>query len=180
MANQYQIVGQVQSFPKRRRSEDNPYYLTLSIDAAGVHHYYVRFVDPTGETQHLEIDRLQFEAFDFFEREDLRELNERDRHTDVFADIDDLLEAGSYAGPDEDAQERFNSEHEKECLHQALDLLTATQKRRLHMYYFQGMNYEQIALAEKCKPASVCESMKSAKNNLRKIFENIFWGDPKK
>lgn len=180
MTNQSKIVGQIQPLPKRRRSEDNPYYLTLSIDSEGIRHYYVSFVDPIGETQHLEIDRLQFEAFDFFELEDLRMLNEKERHIDVFADIDDLLECGACAGPEEEAQERFNAEYELECLHKALDLLTDTQRRRLHMYYFQNMTYQEIALIEKCKIPSVCESMKIAKRNLRKIYENIFWGDPKK
>lgn len=48
------------------------------------------------------------------------------------------------------------------------------------MYYFQNMTYQEIALIENCKIPSVCESMKIAKRNLRKIYENIFWGDPKK
>lgn len=180
MTNQSKIVGQIQPLPKRRRSEDNPYYLTLSIDSEGIRHYYVSFVDPMGETQQLEIDRLQFEAFDSFELEDLRMLNEKERHIDVFTDIDDLLESGACAGPEEEAQERFNAEYELECLHKALDLLTDTQRRRLHMYYFQNMTYQEIALIENCKIPSVCESMKIAKRNLRKIYENIFWGDPKK
>lgn len=180
MTSQFEIVGKIQPLPKRRRSADNPYYLTLSIDSEGIRHYYVRFVDSIGETQHLEIDRLHYEAFDSFEREDLHELNERDRHIDEFADIDNLLENGSCAGPEEEAQEQFNAEYEIECLHQALNLLTETQRRRLHMYYFQNMTYQEIAQIENCKIPSICESMNSAKRNLRMIYENIFWGDPKK
>lgn len=173
MNNQFEIVGKIQPPPKRRRSADNPYYLTLSIDSEGIRHYYVRFVDSIGETQHLEIDRLHYEAFDSFEREDLHELNERERHIDEFADIDDLLENGSCAGPEEEAQERFNAEYEIECLHQALNLLTETQRRRLHMYYFQKMTYQQIASVECCSINAIKKSIHAAELGIKKYFQNF-------
>ena len=56
-------------------------------------------------------------------------------------------------------------------LHRAISELPEIQKRRLILYYFQGLTYEQIAEMEGCRYQSVQESILSAIKKLRKFFK---------
>ena len=44
---------------------------------------------------------------------------------------------------------------QSESLHEAIDRLPAVQKRRLQLYYFSNLTYEQIAEKEKCSKVAV-------------------------
>lgn len=56
-------------------------------------------------------------------------------------------------------------------LHKAIARLPDTQRRRLVLYYFQQLTYEQIAEMEGCRYQSVQESILSAIEKLRKFFK---------
>ena len=58
-----------------------------------------------------------------------------------------------------------------EELHKAITQLPDTQRRRLVLYYFQQLTYEQIAEVEGCRYQSVQESILSAIEKLRKYFK---------
>lgn len=58
-----------------------------------------------------------------------------------------------------------------EELHKAIAQLPDTQRRRLVLYYFQQLTYEQIAEMEGCRYQSVQESILSAIEKLRKYFK---------
>ena len=58
-----------------------------------------------------------------------------------------------------------------EELHKAIARLPDTQRRRLVLYYFQQLTYEQIAEMEGCRYQSVQESILSAIKKLRKCFK---------
>ena len=60
-------------------------------------------------------------------------------------------------------------EHEE--LHRAIQSLPEIQQRRLILYYFGEMTYEQIAEIEKCSYPAARRSVLSAIENLRKILE---------
>lgn len=58
-----------------------------------------------------------------------------------------------------------------EALHNAINKLPETQRRRLILYYFNGLTYSQIAEMEGCKYQTVQDSIYAALNNLKKILK---------
>ena len=49
--------------------------------------------------------------------------------------------------------------------------LPEIQKRRIIMYFFEGMTYEEIATIEECKHPAVVKSVKAALEKLKNILE---------
>lgn len=58
-----------------------------------------------------------------------------------------------------------------EALHSAIQELPETQRRRLVLYYFNGLTYAQIAEKEGCKYQTVQDSIYAALNNLKKFLK---------
>ncbi|MEE1032059.1 MAG: sigma factor-like helix-turn-helix DNA-binding protein [Ruminococcus sp.] len=56
-------------------------------------------------------------------------------------------------------------------VHNAIEQLSEVQKRRIKIYFFEGMTYEEIAEREKCKHPAVLKSVKVALEKLRTILE---------
>lgn len=59
---------------------------------------------------------------------------------------------------------------DKEKLWQAINTLPKTQRRRLILYYFKGLTYEQIAKIEGCKYQSIQEAIKAGEEKIKNIF----------
>lgn len=156
--------------PKRAKNKDNPY--TIFTVGLNTEHprYYLEFTDGQHKYHSLEISWEVFALFDRFELEDKRYLNEVDRHYE-HADLTEAeIEQRSFhtAEPLEDTVVR-QMLHEE--LHKAIAQLPDTQRRRLVLYYFQQLTYEQIAEMEGCRYQSVQESILSAIEKLRKYFK---------
>lgn len=151
--------------PKRRRDKYNPYNI-YEIDGT----YFVSFKDGQGAMNRYEITREVYEAFNSFELEDLSYLNVWDRHIEQ----SDLWEPTLHERAVE-AQESVedivirNLQNEK--VHRAIGMLPKVQKRRIKMYFFDGMTYEEIAAREKCKHPAVVKSVKAALDKLKNILE---------
>ena len=58
----------------------------------------------------------------------------------------------------------------QEALHKAITILPDTQRRRLELYYFAGLTYEQIAALEGCSYPAVIKSVKKAIVELRRYL----------
>lgn len=113
-----------------------------------------------------------FTLFDSFELDDLSYLNEVDRHYEQ----SELTEASLYdravhrpATVEESALQSM----EYAQLHRAISELPEIQKRRLILYYFQGLTYEQIAEMEGCTKRAVKFSVDIAVEKLKKFFKNF-------
>ena len=107
--------------------------------------------------------------FDSFELDDLSYLNEVDRHYEQ----SELTEASLYdravhrpATVEESALQSM----EYAQLHRAISELPEIQKRRLILYYFQGLTYEQIAGMEGCTFQAVAKSVAAAEKRLKNFF----------
>lgn len=59
---------------------------------------------------------------------------------------------------------------QNEKVHRAIDMLPKIQKRRIKMYFFDGMTYEEIAAEEGCKHPAVVKSVKAALEKLKNIL----------
>ena len=157
--------------PHRAKAKDNPYTIYTTGSDTGHPKYILEFTDGQKRPQRLEIDQVLYELFDQFELEDKRFLNEVDRHYEHI----DLIEAEiehRAAFPKESLEEEIGRVLLYEELHKGIAQLTETQQRRLALYYFHGLTYEQIAAMEGCRYFSVRESVVSAIEKLRRIFHD--------
>ena len=156
--------------PKRRRASDNPYEIfTVGRDTPQPH-YYLSFTDSCGEKHRIEISKTLFDAFDSFELDDLSFLNEMDRHYEH----SELSEASLHkrvSEQGESIEDTILRQLENETLCLAIDALPEIQRRRLTLYYFGELTYEQIAEMEGCTKRAVKFSVDIAIEKLKKFFD---------
>ena len=151
--------------PKRRKDKDNPYTI-YSIGKDTAHpRYFVEFYDGEGFHQCVEVTEEQFRDFEKNELADLSYLNECDRHLEKTHLSDTVIHHRS-AEPENPLQDIIEAAEDKERLHKAILMLSPVQQRRVLMYYFQDMTYEEIAYAEHCSIQSVDESLRGARKRI--------------
>ena len=150
--------------PVRRKDKENPYSI-FAKDGR----FFVTFKDSNNEVVTIEIDKGVFDLFNTFELEDLAHMNEFDRHGEH-------LELG-----EQELNRRADIVHvtvddivadkiENEILMAAIDMLPETQRRRIKLYFFDGLTYEEIARIEKCKYQAIQKSIRQALNKLKKYL----------
>ena len=133
--------------PKRRKDKYNPY----TIGTTGDGRHWLTFSDGQRHRHHLEINAAVFALFDSFE---LTEASLYDRAMHRPATVEEsALQSMEYAQ-----------------LHRAISELPEIQKRRLILYYFQGLTYEQIAGMEGCTFQAVAKSVAAAEKRLKNFF----------
>jgi len=145
--------------PKRRKDKYNPYTIGTTEDGR----HWLTFSDGQGNRHHFEISAAVFTLFDSFELDDLSYLNEVDRHYEQ----SELTEASLY----DRAEESTLQSIEYAQLHRAISELPEIQKRRLILYYFQGLTYEQIAEMEGCTFQAVAKSVAAAEKRLKNFLK---------
>lgn len=135
--------------PCRRKDKDNPYEIfSVGIDTDSPH-FYVSFKDGQGVQICMEIDKAVFDLLDRFELDDLSFLNEWDRHIEHSELTEAALHARAVANV-ESVEIAVLNDMRNEQLRRAIATLPETQRRRLVMYYFDGLTYEEIAEREAC------------------------------
>ena len=155
--------------PKRRRDEENPYEIyTAGINTA-YPRFYLFFKGCDGVKRWMEIDRTLFDAFNEFELDDLSFFNEVDRHYEQ-SDITEATLNKRAAKPQESVEETISQRIEVDKLHQAITRLPEKQRRRLVLYYFGELTYEQIADMEGCSHPAVIKSISSALKKLKNFL----------
>lgn len=154
--------------PHRRRSKDNPYTLNYCEE---LNVYVISFKDAKGILQKIEVSEEIYKVFDKFELDDVKELNEYDRHIEHSEIFENRLNVRAVAKPTslEDSVIRNATFDE---LSKAIELLPETQKRRIKKYYFDGKNEYQIAIEEHTTQQAVNKTIKVAKEKLKKFLKN--------
>ena len=147
--------------PSRRKDKDNPYTMNVKDGR-----FYIMFNNIDNETVTIEVSEDVYALFNTFELEDLALMNEFDRHSEhselgeqelarraeiVHITIDDIVAA----------------KIENETLMAAVDKLPSKQRRRVILYFFHGLTYEEIARIEKCKYQAIQYSIRSAIKKLK-------------
>ena len=147
--------------PSRRKDKDNPYTMNVKDGR-----FYIMFNNIDNETVTVEVSEDVYALFNTFELEDLALMNEFDRHSEhselgeqelarraeiVHITIDDIVAA----------------KMDNEALMAAIDKLPDKQRRRVILYFFHGLTYEEIARIEKCKYQAIQYSIRSAIKKLK-------------
>lgn len=153
--------------PKRRKYRDNPYILNYCEEKKL---YIVTFKDVTGKINKIEVQEEVYKALDRFELDDIKEMNEYDRHIEHSEIYEDNLCARAMDKPT-GLEDYIIQKSTFEDLKKAIDLLPEVQKRRIKLYYFNELNLEQIAQIEHTSFQMISKSIKQAINNLKKILK---------
>lgn len=148
--------------PKRRKNKDNPYTIYISENGQ----CYLSFKDGQGAFHQLEIDKPLYLLFDQFELEDKSYLNYFDRYIEHSELTEASLNERAVSQP-ESVEEMVCCRICNERLYYAIAALPEKQRRRLVMYYFYDLTYEQIAMLEECTPMPVKRSIDRAVKKLR-------------
>ena len=157
-----------ENHPKRRKDKYNPYTIGTTDDGR----HWLTFSDGQGIRHHFEISNVVFDALNAFELGDLSYLNEVDRHYEQSELTEGSLYERAVNRPDT-VEESAMRRMEYQQLHKAISELPETQRRRLCLYYFEGLTYEQIAGIEGCTKRAVKFSVDIAVEKLKKFFKNF-------
>lgn len=153
--------------PKRRKDKYNPYTICEKDGR-----YYLSFKDGQAVRHEMEIQKNLFDALNQFELDDLSILNEWDRHIEHYEQTELSLNRRALLKA-ETVEETVLHRMEQEQLHRAILTLPETQRRRLALYYFRGLTYEQIAEMEGCTKRAIKFSVDIAIEKLKKFFEKV-------
>ena len=149
---------------KRRKDKYNPY--TLSTESGK---YYILFIDVNNHIQKVELSKKLFDSFNKFELEDISQMNEYDRHSEVY---EKTLNKKNVA-VSQSLEEHFEDVLVMENLHMAISKLPDVQKRRLKKYYFEEKTFDKIALEEGCTYQCVQRSVYRAVEKIKNILKNL-------
>ena len=99
-------------------------------------------------------------------------LNEFDNHTEHSELTEASLNKRALHKP-ESVEEIVYVRLRNERLHNAISKLPDTQRRRLLLYYFGGLTYEQIAKLEGCTKRAVKFSVESAREKIKEKLKKF-------
>lgn len=152
------------SLPKRRKYKDNPYTLK-TID----NNYYILFRDGQNIPRMIEVNKEMFDIFNQFELDDLKELNEFDRHIE-HKELSEESIFNRGVNISESLDDYIIRKTSYEELMNAINQLSSTQRRRVKMYYFDELDLKTIAAIEKTSFQMISKSIKQAIKKLKKIL----------
>ena len=155
----------LEKHPNRKKDKYNPYTLTITEG-----HYYLSFKDGHGKQQNIEIDEMLYQTFDRFELEDISHLNRVSRHIEHSELTEETLNDRAFYKA-ERIEDIVSESIEYEQLHRAVSELPEVQRRRLKLYFFGELTYEQIAKLEGCTKRAVKFSVDIAVEKLKKNFK---------
>ena len=157
------------TMPKRRKSKDNPYTLEY-IEEKNI--YKVSFKDNRGNLNVVEISVDVYKAMDKFELEDISQMHKFERHIEHSELYEGTLNERAVDKPIslEDIVENTIINEE---IRKAIDSLSEIQKRRIKLYYFEGLTQQEIANKEGASLRAVQYTLNSAMNELKKILKNL-------
>lgn len=151
--------------PKRKRDKLNPYTLTKTNGQ-----FYISFKDGQGYEHTVEISEDIYKTFNEFELEDISHINVISRHYEQSELTECTLYQRTLFKPlpiDEELAKKIQIEQ----LHAAISALPDIQRKRLWMYYFQGLTLDEISKKEGCTIMPIKRSIDRAMIKIKKHLE---------
>ena len=118
----------------------------------------------------IEITEEIYRAFDKFELEDISQIHKFRRHIEHNVIFEDKLIERMFEKPitiEDEVEDKILMEE----LKQAIDQLSEIQKRRVKLYYFEGLSVEQIAKIEGASHQAVSKSIFRAVEKIKQIIK---------
>lgn len=154
---------------KRNKSKDNPY--TLNYDEVK-NVYLVEFIDSMKAKRIVEVSDEVYNAFDQFELEDISQIHKIRRHIEHSELYDETLyhrALDSGISIEEEIENKIINEE----LRNAINKLSDIQKRRIKMYYFEGLTQQQIADKEHTSIRAIQYTLNDSIKKLKEILKNL-------
>lgn len=153
--------------PKRRKHKDNPYTINY-IESKNI--YVVSFKDVKGQLNKIEVSEEVYRVFDKFELQDIKELNEYDRHIEHSEIFENNLEVRAKDKP-LSLEDEIIKKATFDELKKAIELLPEVQKRRIKKYYFDDKTQQQIANEEGVDIRAIQYTLNIALKKLKEILK---------
>lgn len=125
---------------------------SLCISDNGLWHWYSRGIGGRGALNYL------------------IQVNEQERHLDWTELNEELLSRRSAQEP-APVEDAVYESMQTQALREGVNQLPEVQKRRLQMYFFDGLTYEEIAVREGCSYQAVQKSIAAALKKIRKFLK---------
>ena len=129
------------------------------------------YKDAIGETEYTYVTKEVYEA--------LTETFCKEAHAQEMRDLRHTTKEGYTEGETEDLafdsgeslEDMVIRQMELETLQKAMQSLTEVQRERLHLYFFEGLTYRQIAEKKGIGEKNVRESITGAIKKIKKFFD---------
>lgn len=129
------------------------------------------YKDAIGETEYTYVTKEVYEA--------LTETLRKEAHAQEMRDLRHVTKEGYTEGETEDLafdsgeslEDMVIRQMELETLQKAMQSLTEAQRERLHLYFFEGLTYRQIAEKKRIGEKNVRESITGAIKKIKKFFD---------
>ena len=129
------------------------------------------YKDAIGETEYTYVTKEVYEA--------LTETFRKEAHAQEMRDLRHITREGYTEGETEDLafdsgeslEDMVIRQMEMETLQKAMQSLTEAQRERLHLYFFEGLTYRQIAEKKGIGEKNVRESITGAIKKIKKFFD---------
>lgn len=129
------------------------------------------YKDAIGETEYTYVTKEVYEA--------LTETFRKEAHAQEMRDLRHITKEGYTEGETEDLafdsreslEDMVIRQMEMETLQKAMQSLTEVQRERLHLYFFEGLTYRQIAEKKGIGEKNVRESITGAIKKIKKFFD---------
>ena len=132
--------------------------------------YIVSFKDHKGIIQDVEVSKEIFVSFDRFELDDIKELNEYDRHIEHSEIFEETLN-NRIKDKIPSIEDEIIRKSTFEELKLAIEQLPEIQKRRIKKYYFEDKTQQQIATEENVDIRAVQYTLNIALKKLKEILK---------
>lgn len=117
------------------------------------------------------MDKSVFDAFDSFELDDISIMNEAERHYEYLELTEETLNRRA-VHKTKTVEDIILTVFENEMLSKAICELTEIQRKRLLLYYYDHLTYEQISEIEGCTKMPVMRSIKKAEEKIKEFFKS--------
>ena len=129
------------------------------------------YKDAIGKTEYTYVTKEVYEA--------LTETFRKEAHAQEMRDLRHVTKEGYTEGETEDLafdsreslEDMVIRQMELETLQKAMQSLTEVQRERLHLYFFEGLTYRQIAEKKGIGEKNVRESITGAMKKIKKFFD---------
>jgi RNA polymerase sigma-70 factor (ECF subfamily) len=147
-------------------------YILRTESAEGITRYYVSFTDGESIRRETEVSRPVYNEFLRFVKTERNLRRWDERHIEQSDLTDETLNRRALNPPKSVEETIFDSQR-NERLRRAVAELPEIGRRRFVLYHEFGLTYEQIAVMEGCRRASVCETVLRAEEKIRDKMKNF-------
>ena len=149
--------------PKRRKSRDNP-YIIKHVENSNT---YIVIFNSNNIENKIQISKEIYEALNQFELDDLKQLNEKDRHYERLEQSEEFLFKRSF-NKNKSVEDIVEEKIMNDKLKTAINMLSNIQKRRIKKYYFDSKTLNEIALEEHTSHQAISKSIASGIEQIKK------------